>query len=537
MRIYLPESTRAIPPGAKINQDKKTVTYKGRGGEIVKAVLTAGGKMRVSQGTWHIGFRDHLDRAQDIAAFSIESQTRLLAGQIEKLIAYHGQPAPSELQEYCDRLPSRIVIALQAAGLIEKKSTPLAGPLDDLVAAFKESMQAKGRNEVHVRQTISDIHELFAACGFNHWDDIDRDKVDGFLRDLRGAPRHISYRRSNAYLVAVHSFANWAVDDRGWARESPLRTIKALDVRQDVRHARRALSMEEFKRLLRAAERGPERFHLDGRTRRLLYEFTFETGLRASEIARLLVKDFDFEHYRVIVQGVKASKNKRTRTQSLSPGLCRDLQDLFANKLPDTRAFNLIVKRGSMMIQQDLADAGIPYQDPTGACFDFHALRGQCASALIATGIDVKTAQGVLRHATANMTMDVYARAIDQNSASRAIAGLRTMYTDGPEQQSAVKTGTDDAPEIYGQLYPQDTSNRIRTDNIGQAAPDGGQKPALPTQNQESLQTRRLSLKAALSAPDAGRTFIHTQDKRATGFSLTFPPWIRGILRSQTRYF
>lgn len=91
MRIYVPESTRAIPPGAAVNREKGTVTYKGRDGKNVRAVLTHSGKMRVAQGVWHLAFRDHHDRQQDIPAFKHEGQSRTLACQIEKLIAYGGQ--------------------------------------------------------------------------------------------------------------------------------------------------------------------------------------------------------------------------------------------------------------------------------------------------------------------------------------------------------------------------------------------------------------------------------------------------------------
>jgi integrase len=491
MRVYLPESTRAIPPGAKVSQEKKTVTYKGRDGEIVKAVLTAGGKMRVSQGTWHIGFRDHLDRQQDIAAFEDEGDSNVLASHIKNLVLWHGKPLPPDLQAYCDQLRPRIAEALQACGLLEEKESPLPGPLArplvELVTEYGGTLAARGRNKLHVEKTIGMIHEVVTTCEFSVWSDIDRDKVDAFLRDLREGPRHIGYRRSNAYLTAIKSFCNWIVNDRGWTGESPLRTLKGLDAREDRRHPRRVLSMPEFKRLLETTVKGPERFGYTGRERAVLYALIFETGLRAGEVKRLRVADFDLQGHRVLVRGVKATKNKVNRWQALSPGLCGELAVVLANKVPNVTPFPLPKRNAACVLRPDLADAGISYVAPDGTYFDFHSLRGECASGLIATGTDIKTAQGIMRHATAAMTLDIYAKILDQNSSGRAIAGLRDLYANESKQAVAVKTGTDDAREIYGELYAQDKQHKTIPGHTGQTKADTEQNTALPIQKRAAL--------------------------------------------------
>jgi integrase len=56
---------------------------------------------------------------------------------------------------------------------------------------------------------------------------------------------------------------------------------------------------------------------------------------------------------------------------------------------------------------------------PTG--FRFHDLRHYFASLLIADGLDVKTVQARLRHASAKTTLDVYGHVWpDKDEASRA---------------------------------------------------------------------------------------------------------------------
>jgi len=56
------------------------------------------------------------------------------------------------------------------------------------------------------------------------------------------------------------------------------------------------------------------------------------------------------------------------------------------------------------MLRADLSAAGLPYKDVHGDCFDFHSLRGECASLLIESGADIKQTQEVLRHSTAALT-------------------------------------------------------------------------------------------------------------------------------------
>jgi integrase len=488
MRIYRPESTRPIPDGAKVNGDKKTVTYKGRDGEIVRAVLTDGGKMRVNQGVWHIAFRDGLDRQQDIAAFEHEGRTRLLASRIQTLIDLCGEPMPTELREYTDRLLPRIKSALQDCGLLPREQTPIVKPLDELIGMYEQALRSRERNVGHICQTIKDVRQVFEACGFHQWQQIKDDKVESYLRDLREGEKHLSYGRSNGLLTACQSFANWIVNSRKWANESPLRGIHKLNAQEDRRRTARALSVDDMKKLMYTTAGGPKRYGMSGRERYLLYRFVIETGLRRGEIQRLRRADFDFDAMTVTVRAEKASKNKQRREQALSPGLCAELKDFMASKLPDAKAFGgsfiALTDKTANMLKADLADADIPYKDDHGDVFHFHALRGECASLLINSGCDPKQAQEIMRHSSIGLTMDTYAKVLGGKKKAQAIASLPDLSL--PQKQILAKTGTSDAPEIYGELYSQDKSHRIESGSIGQV--NRGSEPitALATQNQRS---------------------------------------------------
>ena len=67
--------------------------------------------------------------------------------------------------------------------------------------------------------------------------------------------------------------------------------------------------------------------------------------------------------------------------------------------------------------------ADIPYEDRSGAVFDFHALRHQFLTNLQRAGVHPKIAQALARHSTITLTMDVYSQVSD----SEARAGVEAL--------------------------------------------------------------------------------------------------------------
>jgi len=498
MRVFKPQVTKPIPKGAKIiipdkgpDKGKEIVQYKTHRKKR-RAYKTSNGKMRVQTGKWHIEFRDHLDRKRRIIAYSSESQSRLLASNIEKLLSYQGQSLPKDLARFIDRLPEMIKNKLISFGMLEGKRTVAGRKLDELLEEFVASMKAQEKSKLYVYEVEQAIRRVFDDCGFKYFSDISANKVEVYLRELREGKRPalknmkkgISYRRSNTYLKACKMFCNWLIN-RGYAYESPLQTLKELDWRLDRRHVRRALTPAELSKLLVTTAQSKEEIRgMFGYERYLLYRFVVETGLRRNEIAQLKKSSFDFDNNTVLVEA-NTAKGKRQDEQNISTDLSRDIKAFLSNKLPESKAFGgryqQLTDKTAPMIRKDLKAAGIPYKDETGRVFDFHALRGQCATMLAYAGVNPKEAQEIMRHKDINLTMNVYTHTL-RGQKAKAVASLPDMSLDNLQKQTAVKTGTDDANVTNESLrkvcFHIDQHNTI-SDNIGQVNGHNEQKTAL----------------------------------------------------------
>ncbi|HUV66750.1 MAG TPA: tyrosine-type recombinase/integrase, partial [Sedimentisphaerales bacterium] len=97
---------------------------------------------------------------------------------------------------------------------------------------------------------------------------------------------------------------------------------------------------------------------------------------------------------------------KRQDILPLRPDTAFELEKMLGQKLPAAQAFK-IPSRPADMLRDDLKDAGIEYC-VDGKVFDFHSLRHETGTLLAASGVDVKTAQTLMRHSDVNLTISIY---------------------------------------------------------------------------------------------------------------------------------
>lgn len=218
------------------------------------------------------------------------------------------------------------------------------------------------------------------------------------------------------------------------------------------------MTADEISLLLDTAQKGPVRYGMTGSQRSMLYRLAVETGLRASELRALTVQDFDFDTLTVSL-GAAHTKNRQSARQPLKADTAARLRPFLAGKMPTAAVFALpAVYSISRMIQADLRAAGINPADDGKGKLDFHSLRHTFATLLIAAGVNVKTAQSLLRHSTPTLTLGLYTHTL-KGSEQRAIDCLPN-FDRVPASEQSRATGTDGKAE--------ESAYRILTGNSGQ---------------------------------------------------------------------
>ena len=291
--------------------------------------------------------------------------------------------------------------------------------------------------------------------------DLSRDKVQEAIARFKAAGW--SLQTCNHYRAAAKAFSRWCYDsDR--TREDALHGVKGFNVKEDRRHDRRTLSLDELRRIAQAAETGPVIMGMTGPVRALCYRLAVATGLRYSEIASIQPESFDWKAPSVIVAAAY-TKNGETATLPLPRDLADDLAAYVALQPAGMPIFALPEGKGAKMLRVDLKAAGILYRDASGLFFDFHSLRCQTATLADAAGVSPRVVQKIMRHSSLELTgRYTRPRAVDIEAAAGMLPSLKPE-ADKPEELAA--TGTDGQPisEDFSLILPYsgDVSGRSGT--------------------------------------------------------------------------
>ncbi len=289
-------------------------------------------------------------------------------------------------------------------GLIDPFAEHRAKPLADHLADYGNFLLDKDSSEGHVHQTVAQIKVIVAGCKFATIPDLSAARVAQHLAELRQAGASAS--TSNHYLRRIKSFSRWLLQDRRRTNDDVLRHLSAINVATNRRHCRKALSPEEFGRLVDAARDGEPFRDLDGQDRAVLYTVAAYTGLRVGELASLTPESFYLDGSPPTVMVWRPTRNAGGRTscpctRTWWPCCVSNLAGVPEGQRlwPGTWR-----ERASRMIKVDLAAAGIPYDDG-GKVFDFHSLH---VTALGRAGVPLLTMQKLARHSTPTLTANVY---------------------------------------------------------------------------------------------------------------------------------
>ena len=374
--------------------------------------------------------------------------------------------------------------ALIEKGLRNPYEDHAARPLTEHIADYRRFLTAKGTSADHVALVIGRIERLVDGCGAIRAADLAASRVQECLANLKA--EGLSAQTCNFYLQAGRQLLNWMVREQRLPH-NPLLAVSAMNVRTDRRHDRRALSEEEFARLLSAAESGGTVEGVSGEERQMIYLVAAATGLRRKELASLTVRSIGRAGETVTLAiAATDSKNKRDDTLPLHPYVAERLQT-WVNEhelAADSQLFHLRTMGGSLrdtakMMQRDLEaarsrwikeaetdDAEVQrreqsdfllYRNQSGQFADFHANRHTFISNLCRAGVHPKMAQSLARHSTINLTMDVYSHVALEERAE-AVAGLpmpsQVGRTTAPESKRSPEVDSLGNTKMVPQVVP-----------------------------------------------------------------------------------
>ena len=337
-----------------------------------------------------------------------------------------------ELRGYADKTATVALarrMECEAARGFEGISTAaLCGSVADYLDQYRRDLADRGRTAVHVQRTCSRIAKLFAIGSIQRLADIQPQKVTAALAVLRD--RGLATETRNHYLVAAKMFSRW-LWRRGHLPTDPLAGLGRQNAEPDRRRIRAALTAAELARLVRTTECSARQFRmLSGRDRAALYLLAATSGLRVGELATLTASNLllDAEPPRVVVQAAY-SKHRRQDVVPLPPETAAYLRQWLADR-PATAASELWPGtwryRAAAMLAADLAAAGIPAELDGGRVIDFHSLRCSYATLLARQGVNLQTAQALLRHSDPKLTAKTYTR-LGVTDLAAAVAGVSVL--------------------------------------------------------------------------------------------------------------
>ena len=272
-------------------------------------------------------------------------------------------------------------------------------------------------------------------------------------------------------VLDLRAFISWC-KKRKYLTEDPLSELGKFDTTPT--KIRRAMTAEELRALLTHC--APHR--------RLLYEVGFCTGLREDELRQLEPHMLDREECAIRIPK-EIDKARKARVQYIPAALMERLVAFVASgeakkiyartyrqqgeregkKAPPANPLLYVPTNSATSMKKDLMAAGIPIETPKGV-LNFHALRTAYINFVLDVAPDVKTAQELARHETADMTLNVYGRAKEDRCRSVVESVGSIVFPDG-QRQNPEDTGQPDHTKLTQGSEISSPEKTITTNEIG----------------------------------------------------------------------
>jgi integrase len=339
--------------------------------------------------------------------------------------------------------------ALAKEGVVDRYKEHRKKALKQHLDEFKDNQLNRGVTEKQAKQVFNRCKAVIDACKFVFIGDVSASKVEWYLANRR--KEGLSIRTSNFYLGALKQFFYWLCAD-GRTDESPVAYLKGQNPKLDIRHPRRALTLDEIERLLIATMNG-ERHHLmEPFERHNLYWLDATEGFRATESASLIWDDFNLDTDEPTVRcPASYTKNRKEAYLPLRKDVAAEFkrwrdESGFQSHEKVFPTFN--PKKGAEMLRKDLEVAGIEYQDSAGRYADFHALRHTSITHVGKSGATMSEHQNLARHSKPELTLGVYTHLSmsDERRALERVPSFVKPKKSNKNESVQVCTGTDNQP-------------------------------------------------------------------------------------------
>lgn len=339
------------------------------------------------------------------------------------------------------------------AGLIDPTDAQRKRPLEHHMAEFKRYLENRAVTTKQVQISTMQIEKIVTAKKWKFIGDISASGALDYLGDLRTNGR--SAQTYNHYLKSIKQFTRWLVRDHRTPMD-PLVHLSKLNVATDRRHYRRAVSPDEFARLIDAAENGKKVESISGPDRAMMYVLAAWTGFRKGEIGSLTKNSLrlDDDPPTATVDACY-SKRRREDAQVLHPDLVARLRVWLDTKKQNLGPSGLLFpisarvpggyeRKTHKMMERDLSVARakwikeaktdkekearaktdfLAYRSHDGRFADFHSNRHLFITNLERAGLSPKMAQTLARHSDIRLTLGVYTHVgiSDQTAAIEAL--------------------------------------------------------------------------------------------------------------------
>jgi integrase len=329
-------------------------------------------------------------------------------------------------------------------GTVEK--IPLRRDAEKAVLSLRTNINSGVRSPETVSDLISHYkqHELTEESGKRS---STREVYAGFL-DLHIEPRWGSFRLDQVKTVAVEQWLRSL--DLAPGTKSKIRNImsavfahgKRYDILagnpiQGVRCSAKRLREPD---VLTPAEFGSLMSELPQREQ-VMVMLAGTTGLRRSELIALTWQDVDFAAHQILVNKscVRAQMGETKTAASAKPvplhpvlaATLREWRKVTPYKESTDFLFPSLRSNGAIpvwpdMILQKIIRPALQRAKITGKTIGWHTFRHSLATNLRFLGVDVKTAQELLRHANSRITLDLYTQAVssDKHAANHKLVEM-----------------------------------------------------------------------------------------------------------------